>query len=143
MSYTFRPGGRQVAGLSPDLAALIDEAREAGFQLQVDGPLLVLKGPKAAGAIARRLLERKPEVLALLKATYMLPWPEILPNFTRRRVESYTRCTGGPGNVECPHEAGTWGRYGDTATCVACARHAVESAVVVTARPPTPKTVPA
>jgi hypothetical protein len=92
----------------------------------VDGPLLVLEGPKTAGAIARRLLERKPEILALLTSSCAFPWPEVLPDLSRRRVAAFAPCTGGPGGVGCGN--GTFVYYGDTPVCLGGALSAVVGA---------------
>ena len=45
---------------------LISEARDAGLTITVDGDLLVIRGPKSAASLARRLIDSKAEVLALL-----------------------------------------------------------------------------
>jgi hypothetical protein len=47
----------------PDLLA---EARQAGLTLERDGDMLRVRGPRAAGPLARTLLARKVEVLAAL-----------------------------------------------------------------------------
>jgi hypothetical protein len=49
-----------------DGLTLLSEAVAAGLTVRVDGDRLVIRGPKAADAMARRLLEHKPEVLAAL-----------------------------------------------------------------------------
>ncbi len=49
-----------------DGLALLSEATAAGLTVRVEGDRLVIRGPKAADAVARRLLEHKPEVLAAL-----------------------------------------------------------------------------
>jgi hypothetical protein len=49
-----------------DGMTLLEEARAAGLTVRVDGARLVVRGPRAAEAMARRLLERKVEVLAAL-----------------------------------------------------------------------------
>jgi hypothetical protein len=131
-----------MGGLNPALLALIDEARAAGLSLELKGPKLVVSGPKTAEALALRLLGHKAEVLALLHVGYAQPWPELLPNLTRRSVGVYTLCPGAPGTDECPSEQWTFVRYGDRPTCLSCARYQIESAVVTTTRPSTPK-VPA
>jgi len=125
-----------------ELLALIDEAREAGLRLKVDGPKLIIRGPETAEAIALRLIERKGEVRGLLRPSYMLPWPEILPSFARRQVGALSFCAGGPGNIRCPDEASTWVRYADVPTCLRCALDAIDQAVI-TPRSPSPKKVPA
>ncbi len=86
--------------VDPDLLALIDEARAAGLKLELEGAsLFAVAGPKIAKPVALRVIERRPEILALLHTGYAQPWPEILPDFSRRRVDAYAPCTGGPGNV--------------------------------------------
>jgi hypothetical protein len=49
-----------------DGLTLLSDAVTAGLTVQVDGERLVIRGPKAADAVARRLLEHKPEVVAAL-----------------------------------------------------------------------------
>jgi hypothetical protein len=120
-------------GLSFDLLALIDEGRTAGLRLELEGPHLAVVGPRMAKDIALRLLKHKPEILTLLRTGYATPWPELLPDLTRRRVDSYTAC------ADCPGERWTFVRYGDTPICLPCALYQIESAVVVTTRPPAPK----
>lgn len=129
--------------VDPKLLALLDEAREAGLKLELEGASFAVSGPKAAKPVALRVIERRPEILALLHTGYAQPWPELLPDFTRRRVDAYAPCTGGPGNVVCFNEEWTFVRYGNVPTCLRCALYAIKAAVVVTARPPTPKQVPA
>jgi hypothetical protein len=55
------------------VACLLDQARRAGLSVQADGGRLVIRGPKRADEIARRLLDRKAEVLAELAGT-PVPW---------------------------------------------------------------------
>ena len=45
---------------------LLDEAREAGLIVQADGDTLRIHGPRRLEPLARRLLEHKAEVLAVL-----------------------------------------------------------------------------
>ena len=49
-----------------DGIALILEAEAAGLTIQLDGERLVIRGPRSADAIARRLLAEKPAVVAAL-----------------------------------------------------------------------------
>ena len=49
-----------------DGVSLLDEARAAGIDLRIDGERLVVRGPRSAEAMARRLLARKSEVMALM-----------------------------------------------------------------------------
>ena len=53
---------------------LLAEARSAGLDVQADGDRLVIRGPRAADAVARRLMAEKPAVLAAL-AYLALPGP--------------------------------------------------------------------
>ncbi len=46
---------------------LVLEAQRAGLTVRVEGDVLVVRGPNSAEALARRLLECKPDVLALLQ----------------------------------------------------------------------------
>jgi hypothetical protein len=48
-----------------DCLTLLVEARAAGLTLTVEGERLTLRGPKTAESLARRLLARKDEILAL------------------------------------------------------------------------------
>jgi hypothetical protein len=47
---------------------VLTEARAAGLEVRVEPGRLVVRGPRALETIARRLLERKGDVLALLTA---------------------------------------------------------------------------
>ena len=49
-----------------DGLTLIAEARAAGLSVAAQGGRLVLRGPRRAGAMARRLLEHKADVMAAL-----------------------------------------------------------------------------
>ncbi len=49
-----------------DPLALLAEAEGAGLTVHRDGERLVVRGPKSAEAVARQLLDRKAEVLAIL-----------------------------------------------------------------------------
>jgi hypothetical protein len=51
-----------------DGITLILEAEAAGLSVQVDGDRLVIRGPRSADAIARRLLAEKPAVVAALRS---------------------------------------------------------------------------
>lgn len=51
-----------------DVTALLTEAQHAGLEVRSDGARLVVRGPRSAEPLARRLLARKPEVLARLAA---------------------------------------------------------------------------
>jgi hypothetical protein len=50
-----------------DGLALIREAEAAGLNVRVDGDKLVIRGPRLAESIARRLIAHKPKVLAALR----------------------------------------------------------------------------
>jgi hypothetical protein len=54
-------------------ADLLREARSAGLRVQAQGGKLVVRGPKTAGALAKALLDRKPEVLATLGQAPAVP----------------------------------------------------------------------
>jgi len=45
---------------------LLAEARDARLEIRLDGDRLVVRGARSATAVARRLLDRKPEVVAAL-----------------------------------------------------------------------------
>lgn len=49
-----------------DGLSLLTDAATAGLTVRVDGDRLVIRGPRAADAVARCLLEHKPEVVAAL-----------------------------------------------------------------------------
>ncbi len=49
-------------------AVVLDESRAAGLEVRAEGGRLVVRGPRTQEGLARRLLERKAEVLALLAA---------------------------------------------------------------------------
>lgn len=48
------------------VTALLAEARGVGLELRGEGERLVVRGPRSAEPLVRRLLARKPEVLAVL-----------------------------------------------------------------------------
>src|SRR4029453_13758600 len=107
------------------LVGLLDEGRAVGLRVKLEGPseVVVLYGPQAAEPVAKALLGYKPELRALLRPCYMFPWPEILPDLSRRGVDCITWCQG------CHHRA-TWVRYSDRPTCLLCAIKAVDAARV-------------
>jgi len=45
---------------------LLREAESSGLSLRVHGSRLVVRGPRSAAAVAKRVLDRKPEVMAAL-----------------------------------------------------------------------------
>jgi len=47
---------------------LLDEARAAGLSVTADGERLVIRGPKRAASVARRLIAGKSDVMAALAA---------------------------------------------------------------------------
>jgi hypothetical protein len=47
---------------------LLDEARAANLQVQADGEVLRIRGPRSSEAVAQRLIQHKAEVLAWLSA---------------------------------------------------------------------------
>lgn len=49
-----------------DALTLLDEAHAAGLSVRSDGERLVVRGPKQAEPIALRLLDAKPDVMAVL-----------------------------------------------------------------------------
>ncbi len=59
--------------------SLLQEAEAAGLTVRVDGDRLVVRGPKSAGAIAERLLDRKAEVIEALSAE----WDDEMLTFIR------------------------------------------------------------
>jgi hypothetical protein len=50
-----------------DGVALLIEARSAGLAVAVEGGRLVIRGPRRAEPVARKLIQRKPEVVAALR----------------------------------------------------------------------------
>lgn len=56
-----------------DVVTLLREAEIAGLQVRTDGDKLIVRGPRSLESLARKLLERKADVLPLLtrkEATY-------------------------------------------------------------------------
>src|SRR5215212_1232793 len=49
-----------------DALALLTEARAVGLDVHAEDERLIVRGPKCHESLALRLLERKPQVLALL-----------------------------------------------------------------------------
>jgi hypothetical protein len=60
---------------------LLEEARAVGLKVRVEGERLVVRGPKVAEPIAKMLLAKKAEVLALLTAQQQAPSqkPQVKP----------------------------------------------------------------
>jgi hypothetical protein len=74
---------------------LIQEAREAGLSLRPEGDNLIIRGPKAAEPLVRRLIENKP---AVMDALTMPTQPSPPPPPTER-----------PGHtLELTYNSGTW-----------------------------------
>jgi hypothetical protein len=49
-----------------DGLTILQEAREAGLEITIDGERLVVRGPKSAAPIAERLLRMKQEIMAVI-----------------------------------------------------------------------------
>ncbi len=73
-----------------DIVTLLREAERVGLQVRTDGDKLIVRGPRSLESLARKLLERKADLLPLLtrkEATYgpdvvvdaALPGPGIQP----------------------------------------------------------------
>ena len=62
-----------------DGLTLLAEARAAGLTVEADGPRLVVRGPKRAATVARRLLDQK---RAVMEALQTQPGPEPTPEAT-------------------------------------------------------------
>src|SRR2546428_11357962 len=54
---------------------LLDEARAAGLKVRAEGDRLIVRGPKSAERVAKALLEKKADVLALLSQQSPFPCP--------------------------------------------------------------------
>jgi hypothetical protein len=55
---------------------LILRAEAAGLSIGLDGERLVIRGPRTGEAFARALLDRKAEVVALLRTANWELWPD-------------------------------------------------------------------
>src|SRR4051812_43418732 len=56
---------------------LLDEARAAGLSVRVEGDRLVIRGPRQAEPVARRLMANKAQVvLAALSPDWHVQWDE-------------------------------------------------------------------
>lgn len=107
-----------------DAVALLAEARAAGLEVRAEGDRLIIRGPRRAEAVARRLLDAKPVLMPVLTRSarrarrrplwYAFPWPDELSGLGRRRVLPFDLC------VSCG--AGSWVAYGATPLCLGCAR---------------------
>ena len=69
-----------------DGLTLLRRARDAGLDVAADGNKVVIRGPKRAEAIARLLIEHKPEVMAALAAAERTPdaWNDSAPPIIAR-----------------------------------------------------------
>ena len=67
--------------------SLLDEARAAGLTLRADGDKLIIRGPRSAEPVARRLIDRKAEVLAALTDSHE-PQP-LAPRLPGRQPDLY------------------------------------------------------
>ncbi len=66
------------------VAALLDEARSAGLDLRTDGEQLIVRGPKEAGSVAKRLLAHKTEIMSVFRGwgtetADLITWFEATP----------------------------------------------------------------
>jgi hypothetical protein len=73
------------------ITALLDEAHACGLRVRAEADRLVIVGPKRAAATAERLLERKPEVLAVLKPG---PCPTCGSAIAWREASGAVHCAG-------------------------------------------------
>lgn len=64
-----------------DGLTLLDQARRAGLTVAVEGDRLRIRGPRAADAVARRLLADKPNVLAELRRLGAVAVYPVAPGF--------------------------------------------------------------
>jgi hypothetical protein len=102
-----------------DGLTLLAEARAAGLKVKAEGTRLVVRGPREAEPVAKRLLAHKAEVMAALatpgagRPRYASPWPDALPKLGQRSVGPFTSCE------VC--RTGSWIRYGGTPLCLLCA----------------------
>ena len=107
--------------------SLLAEARSAGLEVRAEPDRLVVRGPRHAEPLAKRLLERKGEVLALLAAEDAeVAWrlaamrPQVprrgpIPFLVVRRVGA-----GGGGCLSCGGALGAGRAY----RCAPCAQAA-------------------
>jgi hypothetical protein len=59
--------------VNPELGrGLLAEAEDAGLKVRAEGDRLVVRGPRSAEALMRRLIDRKPDVLAALSSPFRL-----------------------------------------------------------------------
>ncbi len=66
------------------VAALLDEAKSAGLDLRTDGGRLIVRGPKEAGSVAKRVLAHKTEIMSVFRGwgtetADLITWFEATP----------------------------------------------------------------
>jgi len=110
-----------MAVMDRGLLCLVDEARTAGLRVELAGGRLRIRGPKRAAPLAHALLGRREAIVALLKPTYMYPWPEALPDLSRRFVDFIAWC------ADC-RQRSTFVRYSDRPLFLPCALKRTEAA---------------
>jgi hypothetical protein len=118
-----------VALMDPGLLTLVDEARSAGLRVELAGGRLQIRGPRQAAPLAQALLCHREAVAALMKPTYMHPWPELLPDLCLRHVDFIAWCE------DC-NQRSTFVRYSGRPLCILCALKRAEAAIVPA--PPVP-----
>jgi hypothetical protein len=103
------------------MLSLVDEARNAGLRVELAGGRLRIRGPKRAAPLAHALLSHREAIVALLRPTYMYPWPEVLPDLSRRIVDFIAWC------LDC-RQRSTFVRYSGRPLCLPCALKRTEAA---------------
>ncbi len=86
---------------------LMDKARAAGLTVTSDHERLVVRGPKSAGELAQQLLERKSEVMLLLRVRARFPAIDFSSWVLRPDVKG--RMGWEPPDL--PEEKRWWARY--------------------------------
>lgn len=86
---------------------LLEKAQEAGLTVTSDDEQLVVRGPKSAEQLARQLLERKSEVMLLLRARARFPNIDFFEWVLRPDIDG--RMGWEPPNL--PEEKRWWARY--------------------------------
>ena len=61
-----------------DVVTLLREAESAGLQVRADGDRLVVRGPRSLEPLAKKLLERKADLLPLLTRKEMQDGPNVV-----------------------------------------------------------------
>src|SRR5215472_15973238 len=110
-----------MAVMDPGLLTLVDGARNAGLRIELAGGRLRIRGPKRAAPLAHALLSHREAIAALLKPTYMYPWPEVLPDLSCRTVDFIAWC------YDC-RQRSTFVRYSGRPLCLPCALNRIEAA---------------